>query len=140
VSFAACDENVSPISDTFLPKDYRMTYSEVRDCRRSVDHDLANIIVRTSQIASAAYRGGPYPFPVGSIVVKEEYADPDCRGLLGWTLMRKETAGYDPAFGDWRWQKLDRERRVVMDGKVERCRGCHAMPMCKLRDFTCTEP
>ncbi len=141
LTLSACDQNVSPVPDTILPMDYRSTYAQVRGCRRSVDHDLRHIMVLTNPIATEVYRNGPYPFPAGSMVVKEEYLDQSCRALAGWTLMRKEAAGYDPAFGDWRWQKVDRERKVVADGKIETCRSCHASQVsCRSRDFTCTDP
>jgi hypothetical protein len=140
-ALGACEENVNPVPNSLLPMDYRSTYATVRNCRPSIDHDLRYIVVLTSPQATDAYRSGPYPFAPGAVVVKEEYADPSCRGLVGWTLMRKEPAGYDPGFGDWRWQKVDGEGKVLQDGKLDRCRSCHAsQSSCRLRDFTCTDP
>jgi hypothetical protein len=119
----------------------------VRGCRRSIDHDLAYIVVKTSPELADVYRAGPYPFPPGSLVVKEEFVDAACTGLQGWTLMRKEAAGYDAAAGDWRWQRLDSQRKVVAPGKqgqqdvkIRRCVACHSSVECRKRDFTCAEP
>ncbi len=72
------------------------------------------------------YMARDEPFPVGSILLKEEYARDDCTDLDGYTVMRREPPGYDPESGDWHWQRLDTNRRVTEDGLVERCRSCHA--------------
>jgi hypothetical protein len=110
----------------------------MRGCRGSVDHDLAYVLVRANQSAAAVYDHGPYPFPMGAVVMKEQYADPGCTQLVGFTAMRKEAPGFAPTLGDWRWQRLDVDRAVVEDGVLPRCASCHAAPTC--RDFACADP
>jgi hypothetical protein len=129
---------------SLMPADYRQRFVEVRDCRNSIDHDLNHILIRTDRDTAPLYRTGPFPLPVGTLVVKEEYGDAICAELTGYTLMRKEAPGYDPRFGDWHWQRLDARGRVLADGKGEgatlRCASCHASAACRTRDFTCAEP
>jgi hypothetical protein len=165
---AGCDPTPSPGSDpdggptSLLPADYAATFVEVRGCRPSIDHDLAHIVVKTSAALADVYRAGPYPFPVGALIVKEQFEDAACTRIGGWTLMRKEAPGYDPAFGDWHWQRLDGAGRVMagvtagqggkqdgpQDGRgsdtgkrtLARCASCHAAAECRDRDFTCTQP
>jgi hypothetical protein len=78
----------------------------------------------------------------GTVVLKEEYADPECRELSAWTVMRKEP-GYPPAAGDWHWQRVMADRTVTEDGHVARCIDCHRtydLGACLSRDWMCTEP
>jgi hypothetical protein len=132
-----------PVS--LLPADYPARFVEVRDCRRSVEHGLINILIMTESVAAQSYLNGPFPLPVGTLVVKQEYAlGEGCTERVGTTLMRKEPAGYDPAHGDWRWQKLDVAGKVLLDGRgtgaLAACGSCHAGTRCRARDFTCAEP
>lgn len=121
-------------------EDYASTYQEVRDCRRSPDHDLNYIRVLASPEALEAYQGRAQPFPVGAIVLKEEYADDTCQDLDGFTVMRKEAAGYAPGSGDWSWQRVSADLEVEPIDEV-RCIGCHSL--CappEGYDFTCAVP
>jgi hypothetical protein len=131
---AGCEEPEFQ-STPILPSDYRNSFSVVRPCQTSVDHDLSHVVVLTSPEAAQAYRSGLANFPSGSVVALELYSDPSCRDLNGWAVMRKEGGGYDDGFGDWRWQELDTFRRVLSDGKNRRCTTCHVT--CRPRDFTC---
>lgn len=123
-----------------FPDTYASTYQEVRDCRRSPDHDLNYIRVLASPEAADPYMGRAQPFPVGAIVLKEEYADAACQDLDGFTVMRKEEAGYAPSTGDWSWQRVSADRDVVPIDEA-RCIGCHSL--CtppEGYDFTCAVP
>ncbi len=134
-----CAEVDSPDPERVLPEKYRETFVEVLGCRPSIEHDLAHVIVRMSPELAPAYRGGPFPFPRGALVIKEQYgvSDARCSQLSGWTIMRKEAAGYHPAGGDWRWFKIDQRERILEDGKIARCVKCHTG--CKARDYVCGE-
>jgi hypothetical protein len=138
----ACDPSAPPASNalSLLPADYLQRFVEVRGCRPSIDHDLQRIVIKTEPGTLPRYQQGPFPLDTGALIVKEEFADPDCRLLSGWTLMRKEPAGYDDRSGNWRWQRLDAAGKVLEDGKLPRCAGCHAAAACQVRDFTCAEP
>jgi hypothetical protein len=101
----------------------------------------SHIRVVTNPAAADAYRMNAPALPVGTLVVKEEYADPSCARLRAWTVMRKEPAGYDPAHGDWRWQRVRAaDRAVLADGRVSSCIACHDTPECRARDWQCTVP
>jgi hypothetical protein len=110
-----------PPSDTppAFPADYASQYVEVRDCRRSPEHDLAFIRVLASPDAAAIYEARSGTFPEGAVILKEEFADPGCTDLDGFAVMRREGSG-------WRWQSVTPERRVLEDGALPRCAGCHA--------------
>jgi hypothetical protein len=132
---------------SLLPADYPLRFTEVRDCRSSIEHGLVNVLIRTDSAAAALYDSGPFPFPVGTLVVKEEYADAShaCTQRSGTTLMRKEPPGYDPAHNDWHWQRLDAAGKVLVDGPgtgtVASCSSCHVTTAyCRAHDFTCAEP
>jgi hypothetical protein len=123
-----------------FPDDYASTYQEVRDCRRSPDHDLNYIRVLASPDAVAPYQGRTLPFPVGAVVLKAEYADDACDDLDRFTVMRKEEAGYAPDSGDWSWQRVSRDFKVEPIDDA-RCIGCHALcPPPEGYDFTCAVP
>jgi hypothetical protein len=150
VALGACGgsepHDPQPPPPSLLPADYPLRFVEVRDCRRSVEHGLVNILIRTDSVMAPIYESGPYPFPVGTLVVKEEYAGANqgCTQRVGTTLMRKEAPGYDPAHNDWHWQRLDAAGTVVLDGRgsggLAACASCHAGKACRGRDFTCAEP
>jgi hypothetical protein len=114
----------------FFPEDYAATYQEVRDCRRSGDHDLNFIRILASPEAFEPYEGRSLPFPVGAVVLKPEYADDGCQDLVGYTVMRKEAAGFDPMSSDWSWQRVSADRKPQAFEEA-RCIGCHR---------TCVEP
>lgn len=109
----------TPDVEPAFPEDYAATYAEVRDCRRSPEHELAFIRVLASPDAAGVYTTRTGDFPEGSVVLKEEYADPDCVDLSGFTVMQREG-------DDWRWQDVAVDRTVMEDGAIARCAGCHA--------------
>lgn len=117
------DGSVEP----FFPEDYEATYTEVRNCRGSGDHDLNNIRILVDPAARTPYEGRAEPFPTGAVVIKEEYdfGDTTCSGALKqWTVMRKRPSGTAPETLGWEWQQVDAERRVV-DEDPPRCINCH---------------
>ena len=120
---AGCPSD-EPAAEPLFAAEYASTFREVRSCRRSGDHDLAYVKVWADPVALEAYTTRAMPFPDGSVIVKEEFADPACTSLTGWTAMRRE-AGLDPDAGDWHWQRLETDRTVSDDGLVQRCRSCH---------------
>lgn len=99
-------------------------YQQLRDCRRSADHDLSYIRVLADAQAIPPYVNRDVPFPAGAVILKIEYADPPCTDLVGYTAMRRDV-GIDPAGGDWHWQRANRAGTVTEDGIIERCKGCH---------------
>ena len=133
-------QNGCPVEPVF-PANYRDTYTEVRDCRFSIEHGGVSIRVLTNSIATQPYLANANPLPVGSVVLKEEFNAPDCSNdadLIQWRVMRKEAPGFDPQDGDWHWQMVDDDRKVVFDDKST-CTTCHNRPECLARDRMCTE-
>lgn len=144
LALAGCAEVDSFQPQQVIPPDYRTTFVQVRGCRSSVEHDLVNILVRTSPAVAAIYDTGPLPFPQGTVIVKEEYSDSRCTSLTAYTVMKKDKPGTDTAGGDWRWYKVDHLDRIIQQGAgTKRCSGCHANNCGgshAARDFTCALP
>lgn len=136
--FAGCFQDSTPKPSSFLPLDYRTRFQVVRTCRMVVGHDLAYEKVLANEIAAGPYASATYPLPVGAVVVGEQHGDVSCSSLTGFYLMAKEPPGYDIARGDWHWQRLDSNQRVVEDGHLAKCSSCHAQPPCT--DYLCSPP
>jgi hypothetical protein len=135
--------DIAPI----FPANYRDSFIEVRDCRLGIEHGGVMIRVLANSIAAEPYRKLQNPLPVGSIVVKEEYdihaADcSDAAKIATWSAMAKQSQGFDPDDGDWKWQRvLAPSRHVSCNDKL--CPGfvcitCHKVQECKVRDYMCT--
>jgi hypothetical protein len=135
---AACSPAAEPPPsiEAVWPSDYAASYTEVRPCRRSIDHDLGYVTIHADAAAAEPYVKRDKPFPVGATVLKVEYEDEACTTLRGFTVMKREAPGYDPDYGDWHWQKADAARLVTVDGRsssppanppthVDRCVKCH---------------
>lgn len=121
---AACGGDDGP--EPLLPADYAATFVEVRDCRPSGDHDLRNIRVVADPAAAPRYLARDADFPLGALVVKEEFdfGDPTCAGdPVQWTVMQR--AATDAVHLGWVWQRIDADRTVVTHDEP-RCFGCHA--------------
>lgn len=128
-----------------FPADYAASYQEVRNCRFSIDHDLLYIRVLASPEALTPYMTRAAPFPVGAILLKEQYGQDDttCSGPLdSFTVMEKLDDGTTSA-ADWTWQKVGADRRqITVDLKT--CTSCHSdcgyPPNGVGYDGTCTVP
>lgn len=124
---AACGGGNGGEETRLFPLSYDASYVEVRPCRTSADHDLNRVKVLVDPTAKDAYQLRDRPFPVGAVVLKEEYdfSDDTCTGpLKQWTVMVKLPDGSVPAALDWHWQKVDAGRTVVTDNEP-RCYSCH---------------
>ncbi len=133
----ACADDPTPE----FPADYATTYTEVRNCRSSSDHDLHRIRVLAAPEAIGAYTTRMTPFPVDSIVLKAEYdfGDTDCTGpVIEWTVMQK--LGTPEDLG-WVWQRVAADRSVTTQND-SLCITCHTS--CGVApdgyDGTCTMP
>ena len=124
IAVAAC----SDAPEVLFPESYAASYTEVRGCRASSDHDLNKIRVLVDPAALAPYTMRAGDFPVGAVVLKEEYdfADSTCTGeLVQWTVMKRIAGTLN---GGWRWQRVLREGREVVseDEDSARCINCHS--------------
>jgi hypothetical protein len=135
---AGCFQDSTPQHSAYLPLDYQSTYHKVRSCRLVTGHDNHYEVVFTNDVAYDPYLTASYPVPVGSVVAAEEHGDPSCGSLVGYKLMVKEKPGYDSANGDWHWQQLDDNQRVLQDGRLTACATCHATTTPPCNDYLCT--
>jgi len=142
VVLSACAEVDNPNPQMVLPMDYRTAFVQVQNCGSSSDHSFMDVIVRVRPEDVDRYRSGPYPFPQGTLIVKEEYRPGNCGDLFGYTVMRKEASGYFPAGGDWQWFTLDSAGTVLKSGMQAPCASCHgSSPNCgKAHDYSCPGP
>jgi hypothetical protein len=131
-------------SEPDFPEDYEASYTEVRDCRGSGDHDLNNIRILVDAAARTPYEDRMAAFPEDAIVLKAEYdfGDTTCSGdIKQWTVMRKLAVDSSPDTLDWAWQQVDADRRVI-DEDGARCINCHTG--CGVApdgyDWTCSIP
>ncbi|MDB4959933.1 MAG: hypothetical protein JWO36_7502 [Myxococcales bacterium] len=127
LAIAGCGDTVS--TPAAFPADYKASYVQVRPCRSSSDHDLHHVRVLADPLGLDPYSMRNAPFPVGSVILKEEYdiGDSNCTGALtDYTVMVKLAAGSSPATLDWHWQRVDSGRNVVSDDEPH-CYTCHKM-------------
>lgn len=141
IAFASVLASACTDDEPRFPSNYASTYTEVRNCRRSADHDLHYIRVLADPDALAPYRDRTAPFPVGSIVLKEEYdfADGDCTGdIVEWTVMQKTDSS---ARLGWDWQRVNADRSIKSDNS-SLCSNCHSncTPDENGYDSTCATP
>jgi hypothetical protein len=118
----------TPASMPILPVDYATTYTQVRPCRSSTDHDLDNVTVFADPTSLEPYQMRDNPFPEGSVVVKPQYSpnDTSCGGpIIQWTVMQKLATGSSPNTDDWHWQRITAQRKVITDNDIT-CINCHA--------------
>jgi hypothetical protein len=130
----ACGTDDEPV----FPRGYAASYVEVRNCRASGDHDLHKIRVLAEPAIAAIYQARSEPFPVGAVILKEEYdfSDDTCSDELAWwSVMKKTDAG-------WTFQRVAPDRSVTSEND-SRCVGCHTT-MCGVPpdgfDGTCAMP
>ncbi len=137
VLVAACTDDPVPR----FPADYATTYTEVRGCRSSSDHELHRIRVLADPAALGPYTTRTSAFPVESIVLKAEYdfGDTACSGPpIEWTVMQKVATPEDLG---WVWQRVAADRSVTTENDPL-CITCHTS--CGVApdgyDGTCTMP
>jgi hypothetical protein len=108
-----------------FPADYAASYVEVRDCRKSADHELEFIRVLADPAALDPYVDRASAFPDGAVVLKEQYdaGDDSCSGpITQWTAMTKRRAASEHL--GWDFQRVTADRRVV-ETNAASCSACH---------------
>jgi Cytochrome P460 len=121
VLVAGCGEE-EPGLEPWFPASYASSYVEVRNCRASSEHDLHKIHVLAPPASAAIYTARTDPFPVGTVLLKEEYdfTDDTCaEPILEWTVMERLDTG-------WAFQRVNADRTVESENDT-RCIGCHQM-------------
>lgn len=121
------DSEDSPSVPPLFPADYVASFTEVRDCRSSTEHEFNRIRVLADLAALEPYQTRQGEFPVGAVVLKEEYdfSDTDCTGdVIRYTVMSRLPEGSSPETLDWQWQDVEPSRRVKTEND-SLCIGCH---------------
>ena len=119
-----CADGPSAAPQPAFPADYTDSYVEVRNCRKSADHELEQVRVLADPDAIGPYRDRAGAFPEGAIVLKEQYdaSDTTCSGPIAqWTVMQKNNEA--SARGEWAFAQGAGEA-----GSAQRSRGCHPHP------------
>ena len=131
----ACDEEASP--PKLYPIDWGQRLIEARGCRNSPDHDLEFVSLwidpgsqtRWRDCVDAFPEGGSTctgPFPDGALFLKPQFDDAECKSLVRISVAQKDSAFAKT--GGWHWQEVavkNGVEKVVQDGALERCAGCH---------------
>ena len=123
-----CSDDSPQMAAKLYPDDYAATFTEVRNCRYSIEHSLVNIRVLASPDAVAAYQDRVDPFLTDAIIVKEEYAEDDmaCAGTIeAITVMKKLPFESSPSSLDWLWQRVYTNGPPVVEPDDEDCIRCH---------------
>lgn len=124
-ALAACGGDDGPAS--LLPTSYETSFTEVRDCRRSGDHDFEYIRILADASAASVYLAREGQIPEGAMLIKEQYdaSDQECAGeIVQWTLAKRLPIGSSPATLDYEWQRVLADGRV--DADSEGCVNCHS--------------
>ncbi len=73
--------------------------------------------------------GSGFPYPVGTVLVKETYEETATGGkgaVTQVTAMVKRVTGYNPADGNWEYILLEPDLTVSSRGQLSACITCHA--------------
>ena len=71
-------------------------------------------------------RTGQGQYPVGTVIVKQKFADDQGTETELFTVMRKMADGYDSENGNWEYSTVDRSAKNVLSrGRLESCINCH---------------
>jgi hypothetical protein len=100
---------------------------ELPEQRRLGPHFVPQVRYLVNPTGEAAVRGGPFPVPVGTTVVKVK-AWPEYPDQGEWfAAMTKREAGYDPPNGDWEYLTARQEGGdwKTERGKLTECAACH---------------
>lgn len=113
-------------SPPVFPADFAETYTVARPCFLTHEHELRYVQVFADALAYPTYTEFEDPYPVGATIVKIEYDSPDgCEDITQLTAMKKLAAGENTPGGDWWWQQVSPDRRVLEEGAPFRCINCH---------------
>ncbi len=112
-----------------LARDFRSTYTKLnheRFASRGHLRDRFDVDVYVNAAAKTAWTSGAHEYPVGSVLVKDQFDHAVAGRAAGVLVMEKREAGYDPEGGDWRWLVLGLNGGIEREGKIDACARCHA--------------
>lgn len=85
---------------------------------------------------SVEFGTSDYPFPRGSIIVKESYKNKSgSKGAMdNLTIMVKRESGYSSDYGDWEYIMAKPDGTITKQGRISMCISCHSKSQDK--DYT----
>jgi hypothetical protein len=82
--------------------------------------------VYISSAQALVIESGMGDYPVGCLILKRKYSDPDGKNTELFTGMVKRAPGYNPASGDWEYFTLSGDgAQIEQSGKLQSCMACH---------------
>ncbi len=85
--------------------------------------------IYVNETGLAVERGeADYPFPEGTIIVKESFDnDNGSKGdLSNLTIMVKRESGYSPDYGNWEYIMAKPDGTIAQQGSLSTCIRCHS--------------
>lgn len=105
----------------------------------SATHGDSFVFTYMSPTGLPAAKTGKFPFPVGTVIVKEAYENNGCKpGAPGAVfVMEKRAKGYDPNANDWHWVRYNPDGTLwgegTSQGQMDFCAACHEVA--KVNDY-----
>jgi hypothetical protein len=131
----ASDPSTAPVvvapggSASPLARDFRSTFTKMNHKRfasRGHLRDRFDVDVYVDAIAKGAWESGAHTYPVGALLVKDQFDHSVAGRPAGVLVMEKREIGYDPEGGDWRYVVLGLNGGIEREGKIDACVRCHA--------------
>ncbi|MFQ5828831.1 MAG: cytochrome P460 family protein [Candidatus Methylomirabilia bacterium] len=97
----------------------------------SSTHGGSFVFTYVNPTGLSAAKNGKFPFPVGTVIVKEAFMNKGCKpGAPGAVfVMEKRGKGYDSKANDWHWVRYNPDGTLWGEGtsvgRVAFCAGCH---------------
>jgi len=138
-ALVGCDPDDPTPVEPLYPSDWTTSFTQVRGCRSSPDHDLEYVTLWIDPASQAKFDACVKPgatctgeFDAGAVFLKPQYADQACTDLVRISAAKKE-AGFETV-GGWHWQEVlysGKQAKVNEDGALRDCYGCHASSACE---------
>ena len=94
--------------------------------RASNPHQGRWIHVFVTSRGSDAMKTGKGLYPVGTVILKEKFADAAGTKSVLFTGMLKREKGYNTEAGDWQFFVLNSDATTVTTDRTQSCINCHA--------------
>lgn len=84
------------------------------------------IHVLVSSEGVASFKANKYPYPEGTIILKQKFANSETKTPDFYTGMLKREKGYNPKAGDWEFFTLTgNAKAITARGRIDSCMDCH---------------
>jgi len=79
----------------------------------------------TAKVPSAS-PGSAISFPIGVVILKQKFTDPEAKSPVLYTGMIKREKGFNPECGDWEFFVVNGDASAILArGRIESCMDCH---------------